>query len=126
MKLETILILKFKKLSKYFASFDYIDKALIVLSATSGGVSIIFFFVSVIGAPARIASADFTLVFYLVTGIMKKVLKITLNKKKKHNKILVLAKSKLNSIETLISKARIDLEISHEEFVANVKEKGKY
>ena len=48
------------------------------------------------------------------------------NKKKKHDKILMLAKSKLNSIKTLISPALIDMEISHEEFVAIFKEKDKY
>ena len=103
-----------KKLSKYIAAFDYIDKTLIVLSATSGEVSIISF-ASVISAPAGIASASFTLVFTLVTGIIKKVLKITRNKKKKHNKILVFAKSKLNSIETVVSQTLIDLEITHED-----------
>ena len=51
-----------KKLSKYVAVFDYIDQALIVLSATSGGVSIILF-TSVAGAPVGIASASFTLIF---------------------------------------------------------------
>ena len=102
-----------KKLSKYVAAFDYIDKILIVLSATSGGVSIISF-TSIIGAPVGIASASFTLIFSLTTGIIKKLLSITRNKKKKHDKILMLAKSKLNSIETLISQALIDTEISHE------------
>ena len=43
-----------------------------------------------------------------------------------HDKILMLAKSKLNSIETLISQALIDMEISHEEFIAIFKEKDKY
>ena len=61
--------------------------------------------------------------FSLTTGMKKKVLQITRNKIKKHNKILMLAKSKLNSIETLISQALIDLEISHEEFKTIVKEK---
>ena len=96
-----------KKLSKYIATFDYFDKTLIVLSATSVGVSIISF-ASVIGVPVGIASASFTLVFSLTTGIIKKLLSITRNKKKKLNKILVLAKSKLNSIEALISQALID------------------
>ena len=99
-----------KKLSKYIATFDYFDKTLIVLSATSVGVSIISF-ASVIGVPAGIASASFTLVFSLTTGIIKKLLSITRNKKKKLNKILVLAKSKLNSIEALISQALIDLKL---------------
>ena len=60
-----------KKPRKYIAEFDYTDKNLIVLSAASGGVSIISF-ASVIGAPAGIASASFTLVFSLATGIIKK------------------------------------------------------
>ena len=66
------------------------------------------------------------LIFFLTTGIVKKLLNITRNKKKKHDKILMLAKSKLNSIETLISQALIDLDISHEEFVWILKEKDKY
>ena len=102
-----------KKLSKYVAVFDYIDQALIVLSAASGGVSIISF-TSIVGAPVGIASASLTLFFSLTTGIVKKLMNITRNKKKKHAKILMLAKSKLNSIETLISQALIDMEISHE------------
>ena len=114
-----------KKLSKYVAVFDYIDQALIVLSATSGGVSIISF-TSIIGVPVGIASASFTLIFSLTTGIAKKLLNITRKKKKKHDKILMLAKSKLNSIETLISQALIDMEISHEEFITILKEKDKY
>ena len=107
-----------RKLSKYVAAFDYIDKILIVLSATSGGVSIISF-TSIIGAPVGIASASLTLIFSLTTGIVKKLLNITRNKKKKHDKILMLAKSKLNSIETLISQVLIGMEISHEEFICN-------
>ena len=57
------------------------------------------------GAPVAIASASFTFMFSLKTGIIKKLLSITKNKKKKHNKILMLAKNKCDSIETLISKA---------------------
>ena len=47
-------------------------------------------------------------------------------KKKKHDKILILAKSKLNSIDTLISQALIDMDISHEEFITILKEKDRY
>ena len=71
-----------KKLSKYIAAFDYIDKALIVLSATSGGINIISF-TSVIRILAGIASASFTLVFSLATGIIKKLLKVTRKERKK-------------------------------------------
>ena len=134
MKLKTILFQKFrkqkkkmsKKLSKYIAVFDYISKTLIIFSATSGGISIISF-TSVTGVPTRIASASFRPAFSLATGIIKKVIKITRNKQKKHNKIVRLAKSKLNGIETLISPGLIDLEISHEEFktIVNEKKYGK-
>ena len=51
---------------------------------------------------------------------------MTRNKKKKHDKTLVLAKSKLNSIETLVLQALIDMEIIHEEFITILKEKDKY
>ena len=93
-----------KKLSKYVVTFDYIDKILIVLSTTTGGVSICSF-TRAVGAPVGIASASFTLFYSLTTGIAKKLLSITRNKKKKHDKIFILAKSKLNSIETLISQS---------------------
>ena len=113
-----------KKLSKYVTVFDYVDKVLIALSATSGGVYIILF-TSVVGAPVGIASSSFTLIFSLSTGIVKKLLAIT-RKKKEHDKVLMLAKIKLINIETLISEALIDMEISHEEFIAIFKEKDKY
>ena len=111
-----------KKLSKYVAIFDCIDKILIVLRETSGRVSIISF-TSVVGAPVGIASANFILSFSLTTGIVKKLLSIIRNKKKKHNKILMLAKSKLNSIETVISQAMTDMEISHENLLRFLKRK---
>ena len=82
--------------------------------------------VSIVGAPLRIAGASLTLIFSVTTGIIKKLLSITRNKKKKHDKILMLAKGKLNSIETLVSQALIDIEISHEEFNAIIREKQKY
>ena len=91
-----------KKLSKYIAGFDYIEKTSIVLSATTRRMSIISF-TSIIGVPIGITSASFSLVFSLETGIVKKRLVITRNKKKKHNKIIILAQSRLNIIETLIS-----------------------
>ena len=111
-----------QKLNKYVTTFDYIDRILIVLSATTGGVSIISF-TSVIGAPVGIASASLTLMFSLTTGIVKKILNIARKKKKKHDKIFMLATSKLNSIGTLISQALIDIDISHEELTTILKEK---
>ena len=91
---------------QYVAVFDYIDQTLIVLSATSGGVSIISF-TGIVGAPVAIASARLTLFFSLTTGIVKKLLNIRRRKKKKHDKIFMLAISELNSIETLVSQAII-------------------
>ena len=114
-----------KKLSKYVAAFDYIDKILTVLSAATGGVSICSF-TSVVGAPVGTASSSFTLIFSLRTEIVKKLLSITRKKKKKHDKILMVPKSKLNRIETLISQALTDMEIRHEDYIAILKEKDKY
>ena len=114
-----------KKLNKYVTIFNYIDKILIVLCATSGGVSIISFS-SVIGVPAGIASASFTSIFSLPTGIVKQLLDTTRKKKKKHDKILMLAKSKFNSIETLMSQALNDMDISHEDFITIFKEKDRH
>ena len=84
-----------KKLSKYIASFDYFNNFFIVLSA-SGSVSITWF-ATVIGAPVGMASARFSLAFLMSTEIITKLLKITRNKNKKHNKIIMLARSKLDS-----------------------------
>ena len=67
---------------------------------------------SVIGIPAGIISSSFILVFSLTTGMIKKLLKETREKKKKHSKIIMLAKSKLNSIERLRFQALIDLDIT--------------
>ena len=76
-----------KNLSKSIASLDNMDKVLIVLSATSGGVSIMSH-ASVIGIPAGIISSSFTLVFSLTIGIIKNVLKETRKNKKKTVKLL--------------------------------------
>ena len=107
------------KLNKYVTTFDCIDKILIVLSATSSGVSIISF-TSIVGAPDGIASASLTLIFSLKTGIVKKLLNII--RKKRKNMIKFLCWLKVNSI----SRALIDLDISHAEFIRILKEKYKY
>ena len=84
-----------KTLIKYVAAFDYIDKILIVLSTTTGGVSICSF-TSIAGASVGIASASFTLIFSLSTGITKKLLNIT--RKKRKNIIKFLCWLKVNLI----------------------------
>ena len=100
-----------KRLSKYIASLNYFDKSLIVLSVTTGNICIAIF-TTVIGAPVGIASTNFSLSFSIFTGIVKKLLKTSRNKTKKHNKIVMLARCKLNSIESKISEAIINNEIS--------------
>ena len=99
-----------KRLSKYIGSFNYFDKSLIVLSITTGSISIVSF-ASVTGAPVGIASASFSLAFSISTRIVKKLLKTT------RNKIVMLARSDLNSIENKISEALINNEINHEDFM---------
>ena len=79
-----------KNLSKYIASFEFFDKSLIVLSVATGSISIAPF-AAVIGAPAGMISASCSIAFSITTGFVKKFLKTTRNKKKTHNKIVMLA-----------------------------------
>ena len=105
-----------KKLNKYLLSFDYLDKIFIDLSASFGTLSI-----------ASYASyALLTLMFTIGTGISKLLLKVTEKRKKKHNKIIALAKNKFNTIDTLLSTALNDSEISHEEFTNIITETNIY
>ena len=114
-----------KRLSEYVTSFDYFDKSLIVLSVTTGSISVALF-TTVIGEPVGIVSASFSLAVSIFTGIVKKLLKTTRSKKKKHNKIVMLTRSKLNSITSKISEALINNEISHEDFMTAINEEKKY
>ena len=114
-----------KMLSIYIASFKYFDKSLIVLSVTSS-INSITSFVTVIAPLIGIESASFSLSFSILTGIVKKLLKTRQNKNKKHNKIVMLARSKLNSIESKIYEALINNEISHEEFMILIKKERNY
>ena len=104
---------------------DYSDKLLVILSATSGSVSIASF-ATVIGAPVGIASASLSLTFSLSTGLVKKLSRVTRAKKKKYIKIGMLARSRLNSIESKISEALMNGEISDEGFVTIIDEARKY
>ena len=114
-----------KKISKYIVAFDYADKLFITLSASFGTFSIASY-ATVVGIPAGIAGASLTLIFTITTGVVKTLLNITRKKKKKHNKIIALARSKLNVTENLISQALIDFEIAHEEFSKIIYEKNNY
>ena len=111
-----------KKLNKYLVSFNYLDKIFITLSASFGALSIASQ-ATVIGIPAGITGALLTLIFTIGTGISKSFLTVTKKRKKKHNKIIALAKSKLNTIDTLLSSALNDSKISHEDFTNIITEK---
>ena len=104
-----------KRLSKYIASFDYCDKSLIVLSETSGSISIASF-ATVTGIPIGIASTSLSLTFSLCKGLVKKLLKVN----------CYLARSKLNSIESKISEALINNQISHEDFMTFINKERNY
>ena len=90
--------------------------SLIVLSATSDSISIASF-ATVIGTPVAITSASLSLTFSLSTGVVKK---------KKHNRIVMLARNKLNSIESKISEALMNNQISHEDFMTIINEERNY
>ena len=114
-----------KKLNKYLVSFDYLDKIYIALSASLGTLSIASY-ASVVGTPAGIAGSSLTLIFTIGTGISKSLLTVTKKRKKKHNKIIALAKNKLNTIDTLLPSALNDSEIRHEEFTNILNEANIY
>ena len=114
-----------ERLTKYIASFDYFDKSVIVLSVATSSISIVSF-PTVIGEPVGMMSASYSLAFSITTGFVKRFLKTTRNKNKKHSKIVMLARSKLNSIESKISEALKNNEISHEGFMTSMSEEKKY
>ena len=114
-----------KTLNKYLVSFHYLDKIFITLSASFRALSIVSY-AAVVGIPVGISGSSLTLIFTIGTGINKSLLKVTKKRKKKHNKIIALAKSKLNMIDTLLSSALNDSKINHEEFTNIINEKNIY
>ena len=101
---------------KVCAFLKYTEHFLILASTITGCISI-FAFASLLGIPIGITSSATGLKIFAIAAGIKKYKPIIKKKKKKHDKIVLLAKSKLNSIEVLISKALIDSNISHNEFV---------
>ena len=123
-----------KKHNKVCRVLNYFQHLLIVISTVTGCVSISAFG-SLLGIPIGITSSAMGLKICAITAGIKKYKSIIKKKKKKHDKIVFLAKSKLNSIEILISKALIDSNISLDKFVLinnvlkefyDIKEKIKY
>ena len=114
-----------KNLNKYMVSFDYLDKIFIALSASFGTLSIASH-TTVIGILVGMAGSSLTLIFTISTSVNKSLLQVTKKRKKKHNKTIALAKSKLNIIDTLSSSALNDSKISHEEFTNIIAGKNMY
>ena len=114
-----------KKLNKYIISFDYLDKIFIALSTSFSTLSIASY-ATVVGLPVGIAGSSLTLIFTISTGVSKSLLRVTKKRKKNHNKIIALAKSKFSTIDTLLSSALNDSKISHEEFSNIITEKNVY
>ena len=106
-----------KKRKKVCSTVNYIDHFLILGSTITGCVSISAFTSFFFGIPIGITSSAIGLKICAIGAGIKKYKLIIKKKKKKHDKIVLLAKSKLNSIEVLISKALIDSVVSHDEFV---------
>ena len=95
---------------------NYIEHSLIIIFRIAGCVSISAF-ASLVVIPIGITSSAIRLKVCVITTGIKKYKSISKKKRKKHNKMLFLAKSKLNSIEVLISKALNDSNIKHDGFV---------
>ena len=105
-----------KKHKKVCTTLNYIEHFLILGYTITGCISISAF-ASLVGIPIAITSSAIGLKICGITAAIKKYKSIINKKKKKHDKIVLLAKSKLNIIEVLISKALIDSVVSHDEFV---------
>ena len=107
-------------------SFDYLDKIFITLLASFGTLSIAASHATIVGIPVGIAGSSLTLLFTIRTGINKTLLQLAKKRKKKHNKIMALAKNKLNMFDTLLSSALNNSKISHAEFSNIITEKNMY
>ena len=101
-----------KKLSKYITCFSYTNQILTVLLTVFGGTYIYAHFKTKKRLTGLIASI-FSLIISLFFGITQKLLYETKKREKRHNKLLYLAKNKLDCVEMLASQAVIDQIVSH-------------
>ena len=113
------------KLGKYLTFFDYTDKILTVFFDCFFGTNI---FAHVKGRKQLLGliTSIFSLRSCLSSDVVKKLHQETKLIKKKHNRLLYLAKNKLDCVEMLISNSIKDGIIDHEEFLATIKEKKQY
>ena len=105
-----------KKHRKVYRVLNYIEHLLILIYTVTGCISISSFDF-LVDIPIEITSSAIGLKICVITAGIKKYKLIITKKKEKHNEILSLAESKLNSVEVLISKDLTDSNISHNEFV---------
>ena len=105
---------KYKKTYKYL---NFFENFLILVSVVTGCVSI-YAFASLLCVPVRITSSAIGIKICAITAGIKNYQSIIKRKNKKHDKMLLLGKDKLNTIPVLISKALISSYISHDEFVS--------
>ena len=110
-----MIIMMSRMHKKVFTTLNYIEHVLILASTITRGISISDF-ASLFGVPIGITSSAIGLKICAIAAGVKKYRSIIKKKKKKHDKMVLLAKTKLNSTEVLISKALIDSRISHDEF----------
>ena len=109
-----------KRLSKCIACFDYFDNFLIVLSATIGSICNSYW------NTCRNSKCKSYPCIFIVCRTCIKLLKTTKNNKKKHNKIVMLARTKLNSIESKISESLMNNQVSHGNFMIIINEERNY
>ena len=124
MRQEFIFLKKQSKMNWWVKSTDrqiwadrlYIEHILILASTITGCISISAF-AFLIGIPIGVTRSGIWLKIYAITAGIKGYKSMT-KKKKKHGNIVLLAKSKLNSIGVLISKTLINLVTSHADFIS--------
>ena len=106
-----------EKHKKVCGVLNYMDHLLIIIPAVTE-CAVIATFVSFVGNPIGITSSAIWLKICVINALLKFLCKKSINKKnkKKHDKIVLLTKSKLNSIKVLVSSTLIDSNISHDEF----------
>ena len=100
-----------KNHKKVCTTLSYIERLLILVSTATGCVSISAFAL-LFGIPIGITSSAVGLKICAITAGIKKYKSIIKKKKKKHDKIALLAKTKLNTIEVVISRTLINSHIS--------------
>ena len=105
-----------KKYKKVYTTLSYMKHFFVLASTVTGCVSI-FAFASLFGVSVGTTSSAIGLRICAIAAGIKKYKSIINKENKKYDKMLLLAKTKLNRIVASISKALIDSNVSHDEFI---------